>query len=58
MIPTEEKVALIDSLSKTGLKHIEVTSMVSPKWVPQMADADEVLNKIEKMNAFPIMRFI
>ena len=41
-IPTEEKVRLVDTLSDTGLRHIEVTSFVSPRWVPQMADAEEM----------------
>ncbi|HSB71811.1 MAG TPA: hydroxymethylglutaryl-CoA lyase [Candidatus Methylomirabilis sp.] len=41
-IPTEKKIQLIDALSGTGLPCIEVTSFVSPKWVPQMADAEEV----------------
>jgi len=41
-VTTADKVRLIDALSETGLKHIEVTSFVNPKWVPQMADADEV----------------
>lgn len=47
-ISTSDKVALVDALSKTGLKSIEVTSFVSPKWVPQMADAEEVLAKIQR----------
>ncbi|WP_299427361.1 hydroxymethylglutaryl-CoA lyase [uncultured Shimia sp.] len=42
-IPTSEKVALVDCLSKAGFKRIEVASFVSPKWVPQMADSAEVL---------------
>lgn len=41
-IPTGDKVRLVDALSETGLRHIEVTSFVSPRWVPQMADAEEV----------------
>ena len=41
-IPTEGKVRLVDALSETGVRHIEVTSFVSPRWVPQMADAEEV----------------
>ncbi len=41
-LPTEKKIQLVDALSATGLPCIEVTSFVSPKWVPQMADADEV----------------
>ncbi|WP_026567661.1 hydroxymethylglutaryl-CoA lyase [Bacillus sp. UNC41MFS5] len=48
-IPTEDKIAFVNSLSQTGLKNIEVTSFVSPKWVPQMADAEMVLAKIERM---------
>jgi hydroxymethylglutaryl-CoA lyase len=34
---------LIDSLSATGLRKIEATSFVSPKWAPQLADAAEVM---------------
>jgi len=41
-IPTERKIALIDSLSQTGVEQIQVTSFVSPKAVPNMADAVEV----------------
>lgn len=47
-ISTENKIKLIDMLSETGLKSIEVASFVSPKWVPQMADADSVLTGINK----------
>ena len=39
IVPTKHKIALIDLLSDTGLRYIEATSFVSPKWVPQMADA-------------------
>lgn len=45
-IPTEVKLELIQRLSETGLTHIEATSFVSPKWVPQMADAAELLDKL------------
>ena len=48
IIPTADKVALIDCLSKTGLTKIEATSFVSPKWVPQMSDALEVMDAIQK----------
>ena len=41
-IATVDKIALIDRLSATGLRTIEATSFVSPKWVPQLADAAEV----------------
>ena len=39
IIPAATKVELIDRLSQTGLRMIEATSFVSPKWVPQLADA-------------------
>ncbi|WP_027507296.1 hydroxymethylglutaryl-CoA lyase [Rhodococcus sp. UNC23MFCrub1.1] len=41
-IATEEKIRLVDLLSECSFSEIEVTSFVSPKWVPQMADAEEV----------------
>jgi hydroxymethylglutaryl-CoA lyase len=47
-VPTADKVALIDLLSETGLTRIEATSFVSPKWVPQMADAAEVMAGIRR----------
>lgn len=48
LVPTEHKVALINLLSASGFKYIEATSFVSPKWVPQMADATQVLSNIER----------
>src|SRR5690606_37526960 len=48
MISTADKVALVDKLSATGLRSIEATSFVSPKWVPQLADAAEVLAGITR----------
>ena len=42
-IPTERKVALIDALSRTGVKHMQIVSFVSPKAVPGMADAEQVV---------------
>ncbi|RTG94651.1 hydroxymethylglutaryl-CoA lyase [Thermus scotoductus] len=42
-IPTEEKVAFLKKLLEAGFRHLDLTSFVSPKWVPQMADAEEVL---------------
>ena len=47
-IPTDRKIELVDALSETGLRHIQVTSFVSPKWVPQMADADEITARFKK----------
>ena len=46
-IPTDEKIRLIELLSRTGSDEIEVTSFVSPKWVPQLSDAEAVLEGIE-----------
>ena len=48
-IPTERKVELVDALSKTGLRRVQVTSFVSPKWVPQMSDAEEITARFEKV---------
>lgn len=50
-IPTEEKVKLINMLSQTGLTQIEITSFVSPKWIPQLADNIEVSGLIERNKA-------
>lgn len=48
LIPAADKIALVDLLSRAGFRRIEVTSFVSPKWVPQMADAAEVLAGIAR----------
>ena len=42
-IPAATKIALVERLQRAGLREIEATSYVSPKWVPQMADAAEVM---------------
>lgn len=42
-VPTARKIELIDALSQTGLKHIQIVSFVNPRLVPGMADADEVV---------------
>jgi hydroxymethylglutaryl-CoA lyase len=47
-IPTDVKVELVDRLTDAGLRAIEVTSFVSPKWVPQMADAASVMARIRR----------
>ena len=47
-IATADKIELIDRLSATGLQSIEATSFVSPRWVPQLADAAEVYAGIER----------
>jgi hydroxymethylglutaryl-CoA lyase len=48
IIPAATKIELINRLSLTGLRTIEATSFVSPKWVPQLADAAEVFSAIDK----------
>ena len=48
IIPTAEKIALVDMLSACGFTRIEAASFVSPKWVPQMADAAKVMAGIAR----------
>ncbi|HTS84048.1 MAG TPA: hydroxymethylglutaryl-CoA lyase [Usitatibacter sp.] len=48
-VPTATKVELVNQLSRTGLHKIEVTSFVSPKAVPALADANEVLAAIDRV---------
>lgn len=48
-IPTEDKIALIDRLSETGLAKIEVTSFTSPKAIPNLRDAEEVMRGIRRV---------
>jgi hydroxymethylglutaryl-CoA lyase len=47
-IPTATKLQLIERLLDAGTRHISVTSMVSPKWVPQLADADDLLARLQR----------
>ncbi len=57
LLPAAVKIALIDRLSGTGLSTIEATSFVSPKWVPQLADAAEVFRGIRKVPgvSYPVL---
>jgi len=48
MVATADKIALVDRLSATGLCSIEATSFVSPRWVPQLADAAAVMAGISR----------
>jgi hydroxymethylglutaryl-CoA lyase len=52
-IPTEKKIEFIRMLAEAGLKSIEVTAFVSPKWVPQMADHAEVMRAVARMRVLP-----
>ena len=57
LVPTDVKVALIDRLADAGFPAIEATSFVSPKWVPQMADAAEVMGRIHRRRGvrYPVL---
>jgi hydroxymethylglutaryl-CoA lyase len=48
-VPTEQKIALIDRLSRTGLPKIEVSSFTSPKAIPNLRDAEEVFRAIARV---------
>jgi len=62
IVVTEKKIEFIQLLSQTGLQHIEITSFVSPDWVPQLADHNEVakhvvgLNKLEYSALVPNLK--
>ena len=47
-VPTEDKIALVDALSEAGLSKIEVTAFVSPKAIPALRDAEQVLREIRR----------
>jgi hydroxymethylglutaryl-CoA lyase len=48
-VPTEEKIRLINRLSRTGLARIEATSFTSPKAIPNLRDAEEVMRQIDRV---------
>lgn len=47
-VPTDQKIELIERLSETGLKRIEITSFVHPKAIPQLQDSEEVVRRLKK----------
>ncbi len=47
-IGTDQKLSLVEALVQSGLKRIELTSFVSPRWVPQLADAEELARRIPR----------
>lgn len=57
IVPTEIKIKLIQSLAEAGLHHIEATSFVSPKWIPQLADAAELMAKLTRLAhvSYPVL---
>ncbi|ESW13512.1 hypothetical protein PHAVU_008G202900 [Phaseolus vulgaris] len=51
IVPTAVKIELIHRLASTGLSVIEATSFVSPKWVPQLADAKDVMQAVHNLGS-------
>ncbi|KMZ12783.1 Hydroxymethylglutaryl-CoA lyase [Candidatus Burkholderia humilis] len=49
-VPTQTKIELVNRLARAGLRNVESASFVSPKWVPQMADATVVMAGIERLS--------
>lgn len=50
-VSTADKIKLVDMISAAGFRSVEVTSFVSPKWVPQMADAADVMQGIHRVDS-------
>jgi hydroxymethylglutaryl-CoA lyase len=50
-VPLSGKLRLVDALVASGLRRIEITSFVSPRWIPQLADADELAEEVMKSRA-------
>ena len=50
IVPLEGKLRLIDALARAGERRIEATSFVSPRWIPQLSDAEEVLKALPRGN--------
>jgi len=48
-VPLGDKLRLIEALTAAGLRRIEATSFVSPKWIPQLADADDVVRALPRI---------
>ena len=57
LVPTDVKVTLIDMLTEAGMPAVEATAFVSPKWVPQMADAADVMARIHRRHdvRYPVL---
>ncbi len=53
-VPVEVKVELVERLVAAGLKIVEVTSFVHPRWVPQLADAEELLARVDHRGSTPM----
>ncbi|MDK1311156.1 hydroxymethylglutaryl-CoA lyase [Pseudoalteromonas ardens] len=53
-VSTEAKITLVNALAEAGLKHIEAGAFVSPKWVPQMADSSDVIQRFVRREGVEI----
>ena len=51
VVPTADKIAFIHALKNAGIQEFELTSFVSPKWVPQMGDAEEVIKNCQDIDS-------
>jgi hydroxymethylglutaryl-CoA lyase len=58
LVPTRAKVALITRLCAAGLRWIEVSSMVSPRWVPQFSDAEIVVDEARRIDGLRVSVFV
>jgi hydroxymethylglutaryl-CoA lyase len=54
VVPVEVKAELVERLVSAGLPVVEVTSFVHPKWVPQLADAEELLDRVDHATGIPM----
>lgn len=57
-VPTEQKIAMVNALSQTGLKKIEVTSFTSPRAIPALRDAEELMRAIDRNPAVTYVALI
>ncbi|HEU0168983.1 MAG TPA: hydroxymethylglutaryl-CoA lyase [Chloroflexota bacterium] len=57
-ISTEDKLALINRLIAAGMPEVEVSSFVSPKWVPQMADAEQLFARVDRSTGAKLIGLI
>jgi hydroxymethylglutaryl-CoA lyase len=55
VIPVDVKAELIERLQAAGLPVVEATSMVHPRWVPQLADAEELLGRLDHVERMPVL---
>jgi hydroxymethylglutaryl-CoA lyase len=57
ILPAERKIALIEALAGCGFQRVEATSFVSPKWVPQLADAEDVMRGLRRQDGvgYPVL---